>query len=76
MQGYLATDLTDFVGVINITLINVTIVDNMIPLAIQLNETQVNITSLKTQSAAFMDILVNSTANQKTVSEGTCSNNN
>ena len=50
MEGYLSDDILAFVGVINITLVDVTIVNNLIPIANQLNATQDNITSILAQS--------------------------
>jgi predicted GTPase len=55
MQGYLSDDILAFVGVINITLVDVTIVNNLIPIANQLNTTQDNITSILAQSKIISD---------------------
>ena len=57
MSSYLSTDIRDFVSVVNTTLIDEVIVDNLLPIATTLNDTQANITSLLAQSS-----YINSTA--------------
>jgi hypothetical protein len=53
MQGYLSTDIQAFVAVVNTTLIDEVIVNNLIPLATSLNNTQANITSIEAQSSSI-----------------------
>lgn len=55
LEYYLEADINQFISIINVTLINGTIVNNLLPIAVLLNQTQDNITEILSKSTNAMN---------------------
>jgi hypothetical protein len=70
MEHYLESDISQFIKIINFTLINVTIVNQLLPMAVLLNVTHDNITLISSKSQTAMNTKATLSNLFKTLSTG------